>query len=737
MKQHLCRLTAFFCAALLLLSLSVFPVTAAEDNLLKNADFKSGTTNWNTWSNGSGSFSCEKDFGENGTKGVRIVNTGTDASVVFQYFDFIPGHTYHATARVRFEDVSAEGSGAAVGVSNFDAAGNNIQELVGDGLHGTSDGWVDIEFTFSTNEDAAQVNCGARLWGSTGTLYVDSMTCTEVKLDAQKTSGVYDLTLSETANRHPILVMGCEWDPKLLLPFNAKRGVDEEDLALIAERMKVLGIQNVRMMICPEWFEPENDNDDPHVFDETGFILDNDEMRSVTEQLAVCEKLGIDVILTWWGAETLGGTGWLCYPDVDDWVSAPADLDEMAENIAFLIGYYKNTLKFSCIRGLVLQNEPSYSYRVSGGTVDFDHYERYYRTVSARLAADGLLDDLTMIGSDDAQAFGWYQQSCDTLSDICGMFDSHNYNWTYDMPALDALVQKYVRDRVDYHPEQPFFLGEFGDGTGSGAYSAGSTETYGRGLYVASAAVNALKAGASGLSYWPLHDVYYYDGDPNDGSNGGRMSMGLMGYPMEDGETWTYRPTYYAWGLMCNFAPHGSLVYDITGENGSVIDAVSVCAPDGKWSVFCVNRSAVSQTVRIRADAVGAAMKQYLFSEDTLPTDGNLPLSSGTAEPENGVYTLEIPAWSMVVLTEREDAYRYTPTVVSAPEAPAETVSEGEPTLSGAEQVRSGEAETEAVPGADEAAPAGGTVLYVVLAIVAAVLLLGAAAVVILRKRKK
>ena len=666
MRSPMKRLTALISAVIVLFSFLCTGIAAAEtetnggQNLMKNHDFSSRSTGWSTWSNGGGTFTYTADAGENGAAGYRITNTAKCASALFESIDFKPGHSYYMTARVRFENVSADGQGVTLGASNYSSSGENIQELVADGLHGTSDGWTDIDFLFTANEKATKVTCGVRLWFSTGTVYVDSVTCTEMDIAANGEAREFSLSLSDTANSYPILAMGCEWDPKLLLSCNRSRGVNEEDLLLIKERMKVMGLQAVRMMICPEWLEPQNDNGDPDTFREEGFVMNNDEMRSVLEQLRVCEELGIDVYLTWWGAQTQNGTGWLSFRDVSDWLSAPADIDEMAENIAYLLGWLKNKEKLTCVKGLILQNEPSYSYKVQGGAVDFDHYVRYYHAVHARLERDGLLDGLTMVGSDDAQAAGWFRQSYDALKDICGIFDSHNYSWSYDMPLLNRQAEKYVKNRVDYAPDRPFIIGEFGDGSSQGAYSAGTTETYGRGLYIASVSVNALKAGASGLSYWPLHDVYYYSGSPSDGSNGGLMSMGLIGYP-KDGKTWKYRPSYYAWGLMTNYAKKGSAVYDITGENGEIIDAVAAQAPDGTWSIFCVNRSDAEQTIHVRADRIGTALTSYLFSESALPKDGNMPASSGVVSASDGVYTFTVPGWSMRVLTSAGEAYRYVP----------------------------------------------------------------------------
>ena len=137
--------------------------------------------------------------------------------------------------------------------------------MVSSSHYGTSNGWVTLNFIFTiTNENAVTVNAGPRLWFSTGTVFVDNVTVFEMtNIGANATAGTYDLTVSETPNKFPTVGLGCEWDPKLLLPVNLERGVTDQDLELIKQRMSEMGLQSVRMMIMPEWFEPQNDNGDP------------------------------------------------------------------------------------------------------------------------------------------------------------------------------------------------------------------------------------------------------------------------------------------------------------------------------------------------------------------------------------------------------------------------------------------------------------------------------------------
>ncbi len=641
------RLTAALLLFGMLIALFVMPSAAKEDSMIRNGDFERGTTAWQTWTQEpeAGHFEISEDGGVDGSRCMKITNTKPVASSLFQYVNCKQGKRYMMTCDIRYENVGIEGSGFVMGNSTYDAGNNNIGENISASSFGSSSGWRTVSFIFEISNSPAKVNAGPRLWFSTGTVYVDNVSLVELtKTPAE--SGTYDLILSESPNRHTVNSLGCEWDPKMLLPVNEKHGVTAEDLEWIKGRMEALDLQAVRMMITPDWFEKQNDNDDPNAADPAGFDLDNPEMKSVFAYLKVCQELGVRVTLTWWGAPA---ECWLACENIGDWIGAPNNLDEMAENIAYLLGYIRNELKYDCVKELILQNEPSYSFKVNGGAVDFDYYVQYYKTVKARLEKDGM-GDIVLVGADDSQHYGWYYKSYEGLKDICGKFNSHNYAWSYDLPYLDVLVQEFVSARTSISEDKPFYLGEFGDGSTVGAYVAESTETFGRGIYVASVVVNAFKAGAAGASYWPLHDIYYYE-NTNGGDNGGLMSQGLIGFK-KDG-AWSYRPTYYAYGLLCHAIPFGSEVYNVQGDTDHYVDTVAIKTPEGRWSIIAVNRSDAEQTVNIKAEAIGTMMKQYVFAEGQLPTDGSMIAAEAaySTPGDSRTYTVKLPATSFVVLS--------------------------------------------------------------------------------------
>lgn len=679
MKRKL--ITCLLLAAVLL-SVPLFPATvsAKEKNMIKNGKFSSGSTNWNHWIQTPANATTEvvKDGGPDGSRCMKIQNTQATATSLFQFATCRQGKTYMMTCDVKLENVEG-GSGVCLGLACYDSQGNNIGETTGTSLFGSTD-WRTLTFIFKITNDPAQVAVGPRLWFATGTVYVDNVSLVEVA-ETEAVSATYDLTLADTPNRHTVNALGCEWDPKLLLPVNRNHGVTDEDMNVIRNAIQTLGLQAVRMMVTPDWFEPVNDNDDPTVADPAGFNMETNEMQCLFAYLKVCEELGVRVTLTWWGAPA---GHWLAFPNIGDWIGAPNDPDEMAENIGYLLSYVRDTLGYHCIKELIIQNEPSYSFHVEGGAVDAELYITCYKTMRKWLDDAGM-EDILLVGADDAQSLGWYTQVVPALKGVCGKFDGHNYAWSYDLPYLDMLVQEFVSARVEVAGDSPFYMGEFGDGSCVGAYFASSTETYGRGLYVASFVTNAFKAGAAGTSYWPLHDVYYYQGSVEPGTgeadNGGLMGMGLIGYK-KDG-AWSYRPTYYAYGLLCNYIPYGSSVYDISGDTDHLVDTVAAKTPDGRWTLVAVNRSGAEQTVRIATgDAVGTALNRYLYAEDALPTDGSMIPASDRIQPTvDGTYTVTVPAYSCVLLSSigmTEEELEAKPITETETEAETDTSAEPE-----------------------------------------------------------
>lgn len=456
------------------------------------------------------------------------------------------------------------------------------------------------------------------------------------------------MTVSETPNTHKLDGFGVEWDPHFFRTFNAVN-LDEDDWTLVKERAKELGVQKIRVMVLPGWIEPENDNDDPDVTDLSKFNFETDAFKSLLRELDAAEELGIKVNLTIWGAE-LSSSPWLAYPDCGDWVSAPNDPEEYAENVSVLFKYLLDTKGYTCIKELTIHNEPDWAFKDNNGVVYFEYYAEVCLKTHERFVRDGLRDRIKFNLSDDTMNVGWLQQTVDTLSGIADMYNSHSYMFinsdTNETMTQTALTSNSYIQLFD--SEKPYTHNEFGTSAIVDAYHQSNTDDYDRGLLYARFAANFLNSGSCGMLHWVLFDQYYYDG-PRENA---LMQLGLFKYKDEG---WEPRPMYYAWGLIMKHTRVDSEIYPISTENGNVC-GTALKSPDGKWT-FIVASSAAGEDLGMtleNAQLKNETFKKYLYSEDTLTTGDKLPEPVGSVAASNGSLSFAVPDESFVILTNLE-----------------------------------------------------------------------------------
>ena len=146
----------------------------------------------------------------------------------------------------------------------------------------------------------------------------------------------------------------------------------------------------------------------------------------------------------------------------------------------------------------------------------------------------------------------------------------------------------------------------------------------------------------TGALFWGLYDQYYYDGKPDDGSNGGRMTTNLMAY-IDDG--WRLRPTGQAWTLVCQGARPGAKVYP-GASTDSDVDAVALALGNGGTNVLIVNRATSSRSVKLNG-LPGGAERRKLTEAMCFSRDGLSPLKAGNNLAKDAV---TLPAESIILL---------------------------------------------------------------------------------------
>ena len=460
------------------------------------------------------------------------------------------------------------------------------------------------------------------------------------------------LTVSSTPNPQRMNGLGVEWDPHTLMPYNTRWYGDslEEDWALIRRRTQELGIQKVRMMILPGWYEPENDNDNPDITNESGFAFDSVEFASVLRQLELLEELDIHVNLTIWGAD-LAQTGWLAFPDCGDWLSAPNNPDEYAENISVLLNYLLVEKQFTCIKEITLHNEPDWAFKDNTGKVDFDYYALVCQKVHQRLQRNGLRDKIHMILSDDTSRYTWLEATVKELNRIGDGYNSHNYLFNENTSYEEAFAWAERCNRLvrEQGSGKPYTHNEFGGNHMIDAYHQTDINSYERGVYYSLLTEAFLNAGSAGMLHWEYFDQYYNDG-PRASS---LMSLGLFQFKDRG---WAVRPFYHAWGLIMRHTRRDSEVYPMTFATGEV-SGTALKSTDQAWTYLITNASSTNQLVRVdHPQEEATELQVYVYNEETASTkDERLISSSGRAYRENdAVYFLMEPNSFLVATSLKE-----------------------------------------------------------------------------------
>lgn len=102
---------------------------------------------------------------------------------------------------------------------------------------------------------------------------------------------------------HMIEAMGAEFDPHLWSQNIVMRGIDSTAWDTARRRVKQMGLKRMRVMVLPAWYEPANDNGDPHAADMERFTMNSAEMESLYRVLDLAEECGATVTLVMWGLQ--------------------------------------------------------------------------------------------------------------------------------------------------------------------------------------------------------------------------------------------------------------------------------------------------------------------------------------------------------------------------------------------------------------------------------------------------
>jgi len=437
--------------------------------------------------------------------------------------------------------------------------------------------------------------------------------------------------------------IGAELDPHLFRDINTRHGVNEQDWELLCKRIQGMKLHKIRMMIMPEWYEPENDNDDPFVTDFDAFTWDSEAMQSVYRILDMAEEFGIRVNLTLWGAHA-SQNSWLAIPGCVHWVSPPNDLDEWSENFCALLTWLIKVKGYTCIQEITPYNEPNPAYYVkTTAEVNFQDYKRMVMNLEKRLIREGLRDCVELCTGDDGGVFSWMLE-CSGDPEFEAISDSMNSHFYY-FPVhgqLSDIAAKSAEITTAYqkNTKKDFRINEFGCYWDDGGdwKDLPQNNSFERGLLYGKMITVLLGDGCTGMLHWCLFDEYYNDWQ--------KMYRGLWRFKDEG---WTVRPAFHAISLVTRHTIPGSALYKgITQEKTVAATALQF---DSGWTYLLVNDGHQDVTVEIDCVEMSGVHKQYIYCEQELPENGTevlQPVAEVLIEKHH--FGVTLPAKSFTVL---------------------------------------------------------------------------------------
>jgi hypothetical protein len=433
---------------------------------------------------------------------------------------------------------------------------------------------------------------------------------------------------------------GAEWDPFFWNGSEYNSDLAEEDWQIVTQRIKDLNMGIIRMMMQLEWA-----TSDPDLIN---WDWDNQQMYSVYRYLDFACQNDIDVVLTDWG--------WTAYTT---YKGDPTDV-RFARGIAEYLKEFIQRRNYTCIKYLVIGNEPDNEIEKKFG---MDAYEKMYRNVHQALIDNGMRDQILLTGPDMAGTWVFMEEAVNRLHDILDVYDYHRYatyneTGNFELPGTwESLWIHLDRWRAEVNSRDPkgsnklLLITEMGTAGGRTSWH-GDIDTFEYAIHMADYGTTLLTTRNNAGIAWNMHDIFYFTRDYD-------MQWGMWDYKDTD---WKLRPWSHSFGLLVKHAPRGSAQAPINGippqaPSLSPYRAAAVVRPDGRWSIFLVNRTASPVSMRVNLPSSSShPFTVYKFDKNTYaqyPDIIAIPASSQI--PATDQIDLELPAESFYVLSESDD----------------------------------------------------------------------------------
>lgn len=456
--------------------------------------------------------------------------------------------------------------------------------------------------------------------------------------------------------------MGAEMDPHFFSQnLSRNDGSRESDWQFVKDRVKAMELQKFRVMALPQWYEPVNDNQDPHATDLSKFTFDSQEMQSLYKVLDLAQEQKMDVCIVVWGCpvnvsllDPKYGHVKKCFMADQQkesvWITGPTDYDEWAENFSTLIKYLIEDRKYTCVKEITPMNEPD-----GGPLLTSTEYIKMAKVLDARFKKDGIREKVRFNLSDNTDIRTFYLMDCaENLADVADVFNSHTYLFGYDTP--NDTIYKWEKKNVEIAAGagKKHLVGEFGSNQCVGATRQKDIDLYARGVLMTRLVLNFLNAGSAGVSYWSLIDQYY----GKDADYEQMQQLGLWKYIKEAYKTdstynrikkdYEVRPQYYAYSLLTRFIKPGADIYPMNLNDDFAIGS-AFKGIDGKWTYVFANATDDPKFLSINNPLTEGYFDIYRYEEQNLPTDDQMITSTEIKPVDNGKLNIEIRQNSVVL----------------------------------------------------------------------------------------
>lgn len=381
-------------------------------------------------------------------------------------------------------------------------------------------------------------------------------------------------------------------------------------------------------------------------------------MRRLYPILNYCQKHNVHVMLGEWGAPF----GW-------KW-----DDPRWSTVIGQCLDHLINDRGYTCIRYYNKINEPQ------GGRNVFRTWLSAQTSLKAEIRRLGLDQKVMLVGPDASgrEAFqDWIQYMQSDSPSLVGAYEAHWYaSSDTEIPNGEvesglSKARATITATPPLGPGMAFFMGEAGTAEWLNGDSNRHIRDFSYGVFMADYAVQAFRAGLTGVSAWMLDDSMHQQMDsiPSGGKPSGDPKVDFnfkvwgfwngegaaMGKPDDE----KLRPWFYTWSLLSHCFPRGARVVRVSGSHVPGVRATASIVNDRDVSFVVVNDSQNPQRVRLRLPNAksAATLAEYHYFENDRPTDAmGYPVVKQMlpgVDLRSGL-DVDLPSQGVVVLTSLE-----------------------------------------------------------------------------------